>query len=305
MNIELSKNEDYDYRNVPREVLFLVDFSWLYNKYYYGVVVNSSKEKGTDLSDKKVSDKIAMYLKSHLSSIRDTLGNVKMLLVLDPKTSNLINSQIYEGYKAQRDTEIKNKVYRFQPRVISILSKEFDLLISDVYEADQVIAHLAIKNKDKYDKVIVYSGDKDLIQLTCYKNIEIADNYKDKTLHILTDKEIFSKFKDYRYIPFDERISNNKVDILKYRVLRGDPSDNIPPVIPRLKDKDIKTIITECWKRNKFSEEYMNEMLDELYYINSTLSDKLRDNKENWARNFKLMNLFAMAKVDISIKKVE
>ena len=289
---------------LPNKTLFLVDFSWLYNKYYYGVVVNSLKEPEPSINDKELAERISIYLNNHLSNISKLLGDTEVILVLDPKTSDLVNSKIYSGYKAQRDTEIKHEVYKFQPQVIKALSKKYTALISDEYEADQVIAHLAIKYKSNYRGVIIYSGDKDLIQLTCYKSVKIADSYKNKELHILTDKEIFSKFKDYRYIPFDERISSNKVDILKYRVLRGDVSDNIPPVVPRLKDADIKVIITECWQENKFSEEYLNEVLDKLYYINGTLSDKLRNNKDNWIRNIKLMNLFSMGKKEINIKEV-
>ena len=113
MNTELSN-----------KILFLVDFSWLYNKYYYGVVVNSLKEPEPSINDEELSNRISTYLDKHLSNIRYALGDIKIVLVLDPKTSNLINSKIYSGYKAQRDTEIKHEVYKFQPQVIKTLSKK-------------------------------------------------------------------------------------------------------------------------------------------------------------------------------------
>ena len=171
---------------LSEKTLFLVDFSWLYNKYYFGVLANNA-EKGYD--DEDLSCKIADYLRCLLENIRYFfLCKCDIQLILDPPTSNLVNTKVYEGYKAQRPTELKSKVYKFFPRVIEILcnSDFYTILRSQEYEADQVIAQLAILNKDLYKKIIIYSGDKDLIQLTCFKNVDIAED-EDK-MSILINK---------------------------------------------------------------------------------------------------------------------
>ena len=82
---------------------------------------------------------------------------------------------------------------------------------------------------------------------------------------------------------------------LKYRSLKGDSSDNLSPVFPRIKDKEIVEIIKNHWVDNQeeeLTEERIDKIIeDDLQYENPVLAEKLKKNKDIWLRNYKIMDL--------------
>ena len=183
------------------------------------------------------------------------------------------------------------------------LSNKFTFVRAKGFEADQVIAFLAEKYKDK--NVLIFSGDKDLLQLTYYDNVDISDKYERGTFLVKTDEEIFNKFKNSKGEDFT-RISTNKKDILKYRALKGDPSDNLSSVFPRIKDTEIVSIIRDYWVDNQeegLTEERVNKILEDLREDNPTLAIKLEENKSRWLTNYQIMNLYGLKGVEV--KKVK
>lgn len=287
--------------------LILIDFSWLYNKYYY---VARTKPLHTlkELESKEylVSELMRM-LTQFFSLVEKSYPRTKVLLVLDPPLSSTENFSLCEEYKQNRNKEEKKKVYENFKEVVGELSiklsKKFTFIRAIGYEADQVIAHLAeLHQKDK--KVLIFTGDKDLLQLSYFPNVEISDKFEKGTFILKTDKEIFSKFKNSKGEDFT-RISTNKKDILKYRVLKGDTSDNLGPVFPRIKDAEIVDIIKDYWiddMSEGLTEQRIEDIIDDIKGDNEELATKLGKSKETWLRNFKLMNLYGLK--DLPIKKV-
>ena len=157
------------------------------------------------------------------------------------------------------------------------------------------------KYHDKY-KTIIFSGDKDLIQLTAYENVFISDKFEKGSFIVKTDEELFQKFKNNKGEDFT-RISTNKKDILKYRVLKGDTSDNLSPVFPRIKDKEIVNIVKDYWiDEEELTEERINDIIDDIKGDNPSLALKLEENKKIWLRNYKIMDLFCVD--DIKVKRL-
>ena len=276
------------------ETLILIDFSWLYNKYYfvasYALENNKFKEDGLE---KNLYRMLYEFLKRIVS-----INKVKIILALDSPTSTLNNFKIFEGYKQNRDKELKKEVYSALDNILlklikSLDSKVFSFVKAKGYEADQIISCITRKLHEKY-KIIIFSGDKDLIQLTSYPNTFISDKFEKGNFIIKTDEELFAKFKNSKDEDFT-RISNNKRDILKYRSLKGDSSDNLSPVFPRIKDKEIVEIIKNHWVDNQeeeLTEERIDKIIeDDLQYENPVLAEKLKKNKDIWLRNYKIMDL--------------
>ena len=113
---------------------------------------------------------------------------------------------------------------------------------------------------------------------------------------------MIEKFKNSRGEDFT-RISEDKRDILKYRVLKGDPSDNLSPVFPRIKDTEIISIIQKYWKdQEALDEGKATAMIKDIREADSKLADKLEGGLENWIKNYKLMNLHGIK--DLKISKV-
>ena len=149
---------------------------------------------------------------------------------------------------------------------------------------------------------MIYSGDKDLLQLTYHKRIKVSDKFEKGSFLVKTDCEIYNKFKNSKGEDFT-RISEDKRDILKYRVLKGDPSDNLKPVFPRIKDKEIAEIIKNYWiDHEDFSSERAFKIIEDLKWDNPKLAEKLQESVDNWVRNYNLMNLHGIK--DLQIKRI-
>ena len=287
--------------------LILIDFSWIYNKYYY---VASTRPLHT-LKDLRSNEFLVptirdMFLR-FFSLIEKSHPTAHVLLILDPPLSSTENFALCEDYKQNRNKEEKRNVYERFKDIVGELSqqapKRFSFLRAVGYEADQVIAYLAETNQQN-KKVLIFSGDKDLLQLSYFPNVEISEKYEKGMFLLKTDEDIFKKFKNNKGEDFT-RISTNKKDILKYRVLKGDVSDNLSPVFPRIKDTEIVNIIKNYWiddMSEGLSEERIKDIISDIKGDNKELAKKLKDNKEIWLRNFKLMNLYGLK--DLPIKKV-
>lgn len=90
----------------------------------------------------------------------------------------------------------------------------FSVFESEGYEADDVIASIVHQSGGKFDKIIIISSDKDILQLVD-KKVEVYNPYKDEG------------------IVFDEEKVKEKFGVAPKRIkdlisLMGDSSDNIP-----------------------------------------------------------------------------
>ena len=285
--------------------LILIDFSWLYNRYFYVASYNVS----TSESNLEVQEVLEKMLLQFLTLVHRSYPSARIMLALDPSTSSLKNKAIFEGYKQNRDKEAKKEVYKYIIDVINSLHKKLDsevfyFIREKLYEADQLLAHV-VKKFHENNEIIIYSGDKDLIQLTSYPNTFIADKFEKGHFLIKTNEEIFQKFKNSKGEDFS-RISTNKKDILKYRSLKGDPSDNLSSVFPRIKDKEIAEIIQNYWvddQEEPLTETRIEDILEDLEGDNPTLANKFRENKAVWLRNYKIMDLLHVD--DMNIRRLK
>lgn len=292
-----------------------MDFSWLYNKYYY-VAKYSATQQGSFDAEKGIEKTVFRMLSQFFNIVRNSY-EAKIILALDSPTSTLKNKTIFEGYKQNRDKEEKREVYRDINKIIKNLNKFFNIkeksslknttfsfIKAKTYEADQLIAQLVRKHSNN-NEIIIFSGDKDLIQLTSYPNTYISDKFEKGNFIIKSDEELFSKFKNSKGEDFT-RISTNKRDILKYRSLKGDPSDNLGPIFPRIKDKEIVQIIKEYWVDNQeedLSEIRINDIINDMKHDNEPLANKLEANKDVWLRNYKIMDLLHVDSMKIKVLK--
>lgn len=277
--------------------IILVDFSWLYNRYYFVATSNNPNSKDN------INPIVLRMLEEFFMTVERSYNkDLKVVIALDSPTSSLKNFKLCEDYKQNRDKEVKKEVYRGLDYVIKGLTdylnpKKFIFVKSFEHEADQVIAYFTKKYYSK-NNIIVFSGDKDLLQLTWYENVHVSDKFKQGKFILKEDKEIFEKFKNSRGEDFT-RISENKRDILKYRTLRGDSSDNLKAVFPRITDKEIIEVL-KYWKdESTLTENGIYNILNDLRGTHKALAQKLEDNKERWLVNYKIMSLYDLDEMKI------
>lgn len=105
-------------------------------------------------------------------------------------------------------------------------------------EADEIISYLVHTNKDKYERIIIYSADGDMLQLLSVgDNVFIAKEFsRDGTL-VLVDKNYYMTNEKYL-----DKFCGVAVEALpRYRAMVGDSSDNLGG-FPRMRKRVAKEI---------------------------------------------------------------
>jgi DNA polymerase-1 len=148
--------------------------------------------------------------------------------VIFDKGSHTFRNDMYDQYKANRDEmpeDLRPQIplTRRATEAFNIACKE-----KEGYEADDIIATLAVQARDAGGRCTIISSDKDLMQLVG-DGVEMLDAMKNKRI----DREgVFEKFGVY-----PERV----VDV---QALAGDSVDNIPGA-PGIGIKTAALLITE------------------------------------------------------------
>ena len=125
----------------------------------------------------------------------------------------------YEEYKAKRP-KAPDELYEQIPKTKEVL-KAFNVLVLEKqgFEADDIIGTVAKKmSKNKIDEILILTGDLDTLQL-------VDDKTKVYTLKRgVTDSVVYGEKQ------VEERYGLKAGQMIDYKGLRGDPSDNIPGV---------------------------------------------------------------------------
>ncbi|HBO83558.1 MAG: DNA polymerase I [Deltaproteobacteria bacterium GWC2_42_11] len=166
------------------------------------------------LSNKKGLQTNAIYgFTTMLMKVLKDFKPEHIAVVFDTKAPSF-RHKLYEEYKAQRP-EMPDSLKPQIPYIKEVV-KAFNIpcLEMDGYEADDVIGTIAKRVKDRALKVIIVTGDKDMLQLVD-KDTIVVDTMKNRTY---TADEVVERF---GVLP--EKVT----DIMG---LAGDSSDNIPGV---------------------------------------------------------------------------
>jgi len=187
--------------------------------------------------------------------------------------------ELYKEYKANRPPmpEDLSTQVPYVRRLVDALG--LPQLEVQGFEADDIIATLAKYFGEKLGKkVVIVSGDKDLMQLIS-KNVVIWDPMKDET----TDLKLFSERYGIEPSQFKDVLS-----------LAGDTSDNIPGV-PGIGPKTAVKLVTEYQ-----SVENLLERLDSLK--KGRLKERLLEAKEKLPLWKKLTSLDSRVPVNLDLE---
>ena len=241
-----------------KDRVFIIDgSSYLYRAYHAMPPLSTSKGQPT-VAIKGVTNML-MTLK------KDSEGS-PIIVVFDAK-GKTFRSEIYKEYKANRPPMPDDLREQLEPLKEICKAIGFPLIEIPGVEADDVIATLVNKAKEKKFKAVVSSLDKDLMQLVEDPNITIMNTMKHQ---IFTEDKVFEKF----------GVQPNQIrDML---ALVGDSSDNIPGV-PKVGQKTAA----------KWLNEYKNldGIKDNAESIKGVVGENLRNSLIDLERNVELVSL--------------
>jgi DNA polymerase I len=138
-------------------------------------------------------------------------------------------------------------------------------------EADDVMATLALKFKDRGYDVVIISSDKDLWQ-TIEPNIKVVTG---------SDRLVKGEMFDDKFNISQEMVKSHFV---LSKALLGDKSDNIPSVAMRMMSKDLKRLLALC-------DGSIEDLLRVCRLDRSGTAKKIISNKATLELNYKLCSL--------------
>lgn len=135
------------------------------------------------------------------------------------KGKNTFRHKKYPEYKAQRKPTDPELVEQF-PLIREVLSLNgYRCLESDDFEADDLMGTLAKKAAAEGDEAVIFSGDKDLLQVLG-DHITVVSGKKQLTDLVKVDENNFR-----------EKYGLAPIRLIDIKGLMGDTSDNIPGVV--------------------------------------------------------------------------
>lgn len=259
-----------------KKTFLIIDAFGILYRYYFIFLKNPLlNSKGFNVSS------INGFLRTYFSLI-ETYPSDYIALALDSSRKTFRND-IYKEYKENRSSmpdDLKAQI----PILYELIDAlGIPRLLMDNYEADDIIGMVAKNNNEKNIKTIIYSPDKDILQLV-NENTNVVISSRDGEL-LLYDKDVVKAKKGVR--------PNQIIDLL---ALMGDASDNIPGV----RGVGEKTAL-------KLLDEY--ESLDGIYKnidsIQGKLKEKLEDNKSNAYMSYKLATIETNVPIELNYESYE
>lgn len=128
--------------------------------------------------------------------------------------------EMFEEYQAKRPKMDEELVGQIEPIHEIISAFGIPIYEQDGYEADDVIGTIATRAaKKKIDQVIIVTGDRDILQLV-----------RDEKVYVYMPTKGLSEAKLYDEKEVKSRLGVSPKNLIDYKALAGDASDNYPGV---------------------------------------------------------------------------
>lgn len=229
---------------------------------------------------------------SLLLSAINTLNPQYVVVAFDLSTKDLKRTEKFEGYKATRpkmESELRESFIRQENEVKELLkSLNIAVITQNGYEADDIIGSFAKRaNSDFCSDAYIHTNDKDMFQLID-EHIFVCSPAKNGKASVCWNEAIFKK--EYGFMP---------INLIDYKSLRGDPSDNIPGIYG-IGDKIARNLVKEYTTLENIYK-HLSDIKPE------SLREKLEENKANAMLSHELATIYTdlELKIDKSIIRWE
>ncbi len=253
--------------------LYIIDGSSYIFRAYFGIRQFLSTSKGFPTN--------ALY--GFINMLQKVVRDEKpdYLCVAFDSKEKTFRHDIYPDYKANRDAPPEDLVKQFPYFEPLVDAFNISSIRIPGFEADDIIGTLALQGSQAGYRVVIVSGDKDMMQLVSPK-VQMLDTMKNKWFG---EKEVEEKF----------GVSPEKV--IEVMGLMGDSSDHIPGV----KGVGPKTATELIQKYGSIDQLY--KCIDEIE--KKKLKEKLVNDKEFALLSRKLVTIDTKMKLDCSLEDLK
>ncbi|MBO4725261.1 MAG: DNA polymerase I, partial [Firmicutes bacterium] len=166
----------------------------------------------------------------------------------------------YAEYKATRKKMPPELAMQMEPMKEILRAMNIKILQMEGFEGDDIIGTLARRGEKEGLEPLIITGDRDALQLAT------------DTTKILITKKGISEFELFDADHMQEVYGMTPAQVIDYKALRGDTSDNIPG-LPGVGEKTAQKLIADF--------ENVDNLLENIDKIQpAKLQEKVRDNKE-------------------------
>jgi len=239
--------------------LILIDGNAILHRAYHALPPLTTK-------DGQPINAVYGFITMLLRNIQD-LKPTHIAVAFDEKKPTFRHAQFagYQSHRPRTDSELVNQ-FKLARKVMKAFNIPY--YSKSRYEADDVIGtivHKLVNNKSKkasIDQVVIVTGDHDILQLV------------NKRVKVLMPVKGLSQGKLFGVSEVKEKLGVNPDQIIEYKALVGDPSDNYPGV--RGIGPKTATSLIEKYKTVENIYKHLND-------IPQTIAKKLAENAENAA----------------------
>lgn len=185
--------------------------------------------------------------------------------------------ELYPEYKATRKKTDEELINQFKVLKDILIKINFNVIEKDGYEADDIIGTLSRDKKLSGVEKIIITGDRDLLQLI------------NEEVRVFLSGSTFQKSSLYDSKMVQEKLGLSVGQIVEYKALRGDVSDNIPG-IKGIGEVSAKKLLTQY--------KSVDHIFEHLEDIDSRIRSKLENNKEIAYLSRKLATINTKAELD-------
>jgi DNA polymerase-1 len=194
--------------------------------------------------------------------------------------------KILKEYKAQRPKITDDLVFQIKQSKDFFEAFGFKIFEKPGYEADDIIGTITEKTKNLVEKIVIITGDLDTLQLVDDEKVVVWTMKKGITeIKIYDEKEVFKK---YNLLPNQ---------IIDYKALVGDPSDNIEG-IKGIGPKTAQKLIENYGNLEKIIEVAKKGLIDK------KLAQKIIENEEKIFLYRELVSIQKNVKIEISLDDI-
>ena len=193
------------------KTLVLIDGHALAFRQYYAL-------ERSGMKNSKNQPTWAVY--GFFKAIFDLLSKIKpdSIAVTFDVSHHTFRTELFEDYKANRETMPDSLQTQMEFICKGLNAFDIPIYTKEGFEADDLIGTISARASERCDKTLILTGDQDAFQLVD----------KDGFVKVLIPSQ--GELKEYGWTQVFDKLGVYPNQVVDYKALRGDTSDNIPGI---------------------------------------------------------------------------